>query len=320
MLRKTMFTAGISALALAAGGATAQTADTGQSKTNDQTMKSGQVQTAESGQDKAMKKDKVDTADTGTNKTMKSGDVRTAQTDKTDRTDGTGIDAGKIRLSDWSYDELYNGNAWAVEDLYGAAVYGQNGDEIGDVEDLVVNADGKVVSLIAEVGGFWDIGDTHLSVPWEKAKVESLDRVTVPVTEDNVDDYDVFADSGLSPRKVDDKVVAGTDDEPLGPRMWRTSELIGDYVRIRDDQGQSYLNYGVVDDILVQDGQIAATLVTATNAGQRGAYAYPYPYGGAQGRPYAAQNWNPGAQSLDMPYLKGDVDKMTPYDSDQSTG
>lgn len=224
------------------------------------------------------------------------------------------IDAGVIALSDWSYDTLYSGDSWSVEELFGTDVHGADGEDIGDVEDLVIDADGRVVALIAEVGGFWDIGDTHASIPWNEVEVAIGDRVAVPITEDTVDDYDIFGFSGLVTDNLEGQVVSGVDDEPLGPGLWRASELIGDYARINaDTTGEGRLNYGYVSDLLIRDGQIAATVVEATGAFGRGYYAYPYTPTG----PGYPANWTPRAATYDMPFLEGEVRSMERFDYDR---
>jgi hypothetical protein len=37
-------------------------------------------------------------------------------------------------------------------------------DEIGEIEDLLIDESGEVVGLVAEVGGFLDIGDKHVMI------------------------------------------------------------------------------------------------------------------------------------------------------------
>lgn len=53
--------------------------------------------------------------------------------------------------------------------------------------------------MVAEVGGFWDIGDTHVAVPWAQVDVQSYDRIVVPVTEETVDDYQLTRMFSMSP-------------------------------------------------------------------------------------------------------------------------
>lgn len=46
-----------------------------------------------------------------------------------------------------------------VEDLEDRHVVNLNGEDIGEVEEVIFGADGAVTGLVVGVGGFWDIGD-----------------------------------------------------------------------------------------------------------------------------------------------------------------
>lgn len=186
-------------------------------------------------------------------------------------------------------------DAWKAEDLAGAwqaselideaDVYGQDGEELGEVEDVIVGADDKVRSIIIEAGGFWDIGDTHFAIPFDQVKIARYDDVRVPLTEENVDDYDIY--TGID-----------EEDEPAG-RAWRVSELINDYASLRGGE-----RYGYVDDVLIgEDGSIKAVVVDGTSGyGYAGPYAMPY-YGYGYG-------WGPGYRSYNTGYTEADLENL----------
>ena len=160
-----------------------------------------------------------------------------------DSSSGDALRARITSLDSWSYDQLYAGGASAERMIDDTDLYGPGGDEIGQIEDILLGSDGKIVALIAEVGGFWDIGDTHVSIPWEDVEM-SGNRVTVPITEENADEYGVFDNERIARSEAAATLVGGVDDALAGNRLWRASELIGDYARLRD-RG-SYQNYGYV--------------------------------------------------------------------------
>lgn len=74
-----------------------------------------------------------------------------------------------IRSRDITGGEIYTigeaNDEWSVGNEYDAVDSGWN--EIGEIEDIVLSRDGKMVGIVAEVGGFLDIGDKHvmISVP-----------------------------------------------------------------------------------------------------------------------------------------------------------
>ena len=205
-----------------------------------------------------------------------------------------------VGLDQWGYEGLYEEGAWTAEQLLDAEVYGPTGDEIGEVENIVVGTDGAVDALIAEVGGFWDIGDTHVRVPWSEIDVSFENgeaNVQVPVTEETVEDYDLFGGIGGEFRVVD-------DDEPFTPRGWRVTELINDYVTL-----EGGVRYGWVEDLVFDEaGRLEAVVVDAAY-GVYGPYAYPY-YGYGYG-------FRPGYPYYELPYGEAEVAELEPFDYEQ---
>lgn len=219
-----------------------------------------------------------------------------------------------ISLSEWSYDDLYAGGASAEEFIDEMEVYGVNGEEIGDVEDVIIGANGQILAVIAEVGGFWDIGDTHVSIPWSDVEMgPAEDGIVVPLTEENVDEYGLFEDSWATAGRLTDEPVSDLDDDPLGPRAWRASELIGDYARLRD--GDAFTDYGYVNDLILSSGEVSAVVVSPDVGGYGAGYrAYPfYGYGAGWG-------WTPGAQYYDMPYGANEVGDVDVFDYERMGG
>lgn len=192
------------------------------------------------------------------------------------------IDADKVDIRTWDTAPLASG--WSADELIGAEVRGPSGEDIGEVENLVLGSDNRIRKLVFSTGGFWDIGDKHLAVAWNQVTVGPQgEYVTVPVTENTVDQYGMF------------------DDQPeraaVKQRDWRATELMGDYVRLKND-----VDYGYVQDIVFDDaGKLQAVVVEPDVGfgGMRGPYAYPF-YGYGYG-------WDPGNDYYDMPYASDEV-------------
>jgi hypothetical protein len=49
---------------------------------------------------------------------------------------------------------LYH-DTWSAEEMIGTDVRGENGDEIGEVKDIIVDRGGSVAEVVVEVGGFF---------------------------------------------------------------------------------------------------------------------------------------------------------------------
>lgn len=217
-------------------------------------------------------------------------------------------DAPIIALTDWNYDEIYQ-HGWSLTQLLDAEVVGDSGEEIGDVENVLIGQDGNILSVIAEVGGFLDIGDTHVAVPFEEVTLgASLDKITVPLDQDNVEDYSVFGEWGYFDLSEADVQQVVNDDLLTGPRVWKASELLDDYAILTGGIG-----YGYVDDLIfVEGGRLHAVIVDPAVGYGPGPYAYPY-YGYAYG-------WHPGASFYDLGYTEDEIAVIDTFDPDRMQG
>lgn len=204
-----------------------------------------------------------------------------------------------VLLSTWSYDPLY-AEGWRSEEIWDAAVFGPDGQQIGGIENVLVGLDGKILSVIAEVGGVWDIGDTHVNVPWSEVTVgENFDRVTIPVNEENVAGYSLFKDWHLTAAEAKAETTDVDDDLAVGPHAWKLTDILDDYVML-----QGGVPYGYVDDVVFdRTGKLQAIMVRPdVTWGARGPYAYPYPA------------WSPALNHHVLPYARADVEGLAPFD------
>jgi sporulation protein YlmC with PRC-barrel domain len=219
--------------------------------------------------------------------------------------------ANIISLPEWNVDEVY-AEGISVEELLDAEVVGPTGEEIGDVENVLFGTDGEALSIIAEIGGFVEIGDTHVNVPWGEIEISADgDTIEAPLTQEAIEEYSLFTDPVVGATEAASELQAVEGDNAgvvlTGPRVWRAAELIGDYARLQE--GDGWVEYGYVDDLIVRDGMIAAVLVNPDAGwGEPGPYAYPY-YGFDYG-------WYPGLAYYDLPYDREAVGSIEPFDEE----
>lgn len=194
-------------------------------------------------------------------------------------------------LADWDSAELKG--TWRATEMTDTPVYGETGEDIGEVSSVVVGPDNKVKSIIVEAGGFFDIGDTHFNVPWDQVDLTPGEEgIRIPVNEENVRDFDLFG-----------------DEVENGQRSWRTSELIGDQVTFDDGD-----RYGIVSDLLFQqDGTLKSVVVNPSVGYGVGGY-YPYPFYGYD------YGYDPGSPYYDLGYQRDDVADLEPLDFDSVDG
>lgn len=61
-------------------------------------------------------------------------------------------------------------NSWTVSNYYKQAVYDPKETKLGDVDDVLVDKEGKVTALIIGVGGFLGAGEKNVAVPFSAVK------------------------------------------------------------------------------------------------------------------------------------------------------
>ncbi len=209
-------------------------------------------------------------------------------------------------LNDWDYQSLYDTNGIRAEYLLGAEVFGPESEEIGNVENVILDDKNHIVAVIAEVGGFWDISDTHIAVPWEEVTLTE-DGFQIPVTAENFDDYQLYENEFVSASL--DMTQQVDDDAETGVNSWQLTSLLNDHATMSDGTGYGY----VTDAIFSQDGELKSVIVESAVADYGYGY-YAYPFSGY------SHGWNPGDGMYTLPYGPEDVSAMEPFEYDSFNG
>ena len=79
--------------------------------------------------------------------------------------DRTTANAATDSTGDFNARGSISGNA-----LIGAKVYNANKETVGSVDDIYVDANGAIESVIVSVGGFLGVGNKHVAVKWSDLK------------------------------------------------------------------------------------------------------------------------------------------------------
>jgi sporulation protein YlmC with PRC-barrel domain len=213
----------------------------------------------------------------------------------------TKVDIHTVDMHKWKPDST---PGWSVRKLIGKTVKSSKGEDVGEVDNIVLTPDGKVSQLIVSTHGFVGFGEKNLAVKWSDVIIGPGNAyVTTPITAESVKKYGLF--DGIA-----------KSSGPIVPRDWRSSELIGTYVNLKGN-----VHYGYVRDLIVsKDGQLQAVIVSTDVSYAHGAgghaggyYAYPF-YGYPHGLGYGHRNgWNPGDQYYNLPYGEADIAKLLPY-------
>ncbi|MFZ0132473.1 MAG: PRC-barrel domain-containing protein [Desulfobacterales bacterium] len=77
----------------------------------------------------------------------------------------------------------FNRSDISLEAILDADVRTQNGEDVGEIENLVINRRGRITHTIIDVGGFLGIGEKQVAVPFKKLKNIGPYYVMFPGTE-----------------------------------------------------------------------------------------------------------------------------------------
>ncbi|WP_299694495.1 PRC-barrel domain-containing protein [uncultured Tateyamaria sp.] len=92
----------------------------------------------------------------------------------------TADSAELIRTRDITGGAIYTTNAadaswdsWSAAPMHDGVA--DSWSEIGEIEDVVLSQSGKMIGIVAEVGGFLDIGDKHVMIPLDDVNLVAVD-------------------------------------------------------------------------------------------------------------------------------------------------
>lgn len=129
--------------------------------------------TEEAAADVARKTDDTATADTAARTDQTATADTAARTDTAmegdDRVDQTDFDARTL----------------TAEEIDGTRVYSANGEDIGEVSEIIVAANGEIEKVVIDVGGFLGLGEKPVALPFEELRIsrnpDSFDDVRIEV-------------------------------------------------------------------------------------------------------------------------------------------
>jgi sporulation protein YlmC with PRC-barrel domain len=61
-------------------------------------------------------------------------------------------------------------NQWRASKLVGVDVYGPNREKVGDINEVLIDRNGKAEAVVIGVGGFLGIGEKDVAVPFEQVR------------------------------------------------------------------------------------------------------------------------------------------------------
>ncbi len=112
---------------------------------------------------------------------MSQTDANSGEMQQTANAGNNAGDAGLIRTRDITGGVVYTTGQdgtedWQVDDVYEGL--NDNWTRIGEIEDIVLTQNGDFHGIVAEVGGFLDLGDKHVMLEIDDVNLVALDDGT----------------------------------------------------------------------------------------------------------------------------------------------
>jgi sporulation protein YlmC with PRC-barrel domain len=88
--------------------------------------------------------------------------------------------------------------AFKVDDLTGQEIRNAQGEDIGTIEDVLIDRDGRVAAVLVSTGGVMGIGGETKAVEWDRIEVQlnqdqtDIERVTTTMSEQELDNLPEF--------------------------------------------------------------------------------------------------------------------------------
>lgn len=82
------------------------------------------------------------------------------------------------------------------EQIVGQNLYGTDGEEIGEIENVVIRTNGREPAVVVGVGGFLGIGQRKVAVPMSEIELGPENRLTTALTEENIKSLQAYETEG----------------------------------------------------------------------------------------------------------------------------
>lgn len=101
------------------------------------------------------------------------------------RTDARTDAAPAQRQGDIKFITMNDRNLWRASKLDGVDVYNERNEKIGEIDEVLLDRNGRVEAVIIGVGGFLGIGERNVAVPFDALRWQLRDEVAVTARTDS---------------------------------------------------------------------------------------------------------------------------------------
>lgn len=122
------------------------------------------------------------------------GEMRASETDQM-------AEANEQRQMENEQAEAIDWASVTTEDVLGSAVYGKNDEWVGDLSEFAMAEDGKIESVIIDVGGFLGLGEKPVSLPLDQIELRQVRgdevRAYVNASEEELESMETWTGSDM---------------------------------------------------------------------------------------------------------------------------
>ena len=83
-----------------------------------------------------------------------------------------------------------------AEEIVGQDIYGADGEEIGEISNVLLSKDGTQAAALVGVGGFLGIGEREVAIPLDEVSMGADNRLTTTLTRDAIGEMAPFEEGG----------------------------------------------------------------------------------------------------------------------------
>jgi hypothetical protein len=85
-----------------------------------------------------------------------------------------------------------------ADDLEGARIYGPNDEDVGEIDELILNDNGQITHVLADIGGFLGMGERTVKLSFEELQLirnnDNDVRIYVDSTEETLEQLPEYED------------------------------------------------------------------------------------------------------------------------------
>jgi sporulation protein YlmC with PRC-barrel domain len=104
------------------------------------------------------------------------------------------------------------GNSWRASKVIGLSVYNDGNENVGTINDMLIDKSGNTKAVVIGVGGFLGVGERLVAVPFEKIKFVNEPVAYTGTASNRPASSTTTGSSGTS--------STGSSSAPAQPNMW----------------------------------------------------------------------------------------------------